>query len=238
MAIEIKGLDNLQKSLGKLSSQMDYALTLTVNDLAFDIHKQMKLEINDSLDVKIKRLSSAFRIKKASKKNIEAKVYVPKHDWRYNVLVHHTAGGVRTLKGLEKLLRGAGFLYGNEIMTPSPGVRIKPGTYTKMISDLRIQNKEGFSSHRAKKSRGRLKNSKYFIAQRGVRRTQHLHEGIYVRQKGVDLGRPIAILRKAKAPNYEKDSLMSAYEVGGFILKKHGQDYFYKNMIKALRTAR
>lgn len=235
MTLEIKGLDNFQKSLSKLSTQMDYALTLTVNDLAFDIHKQMKHEINDSLDVRVRSVSNAFRLKKASKNNIEAKVYVPKDDWRYNVLIHHTRGGPRTLKGLEKLLKHAGFLHGNEIMTPSPGVRIRPGTYTKMISELRIQNKEGFNSHRAKKSRGRLKKSRYFIAQHGVAKTRHLHEGIYVSQAGSS---PIAILRKAKAPKYERGSLMPAYEVGEIILKKKGQSYFFKNMTKALRTAR
>ena len=197
MTLTVKGLDNFKKSLGKLSTQMDYALTLTVNDLAFDIQKQMKHEINDSLDVKVRSVSDAFKIKKASKKNIEAQVHVSKDEGRSNVLVHHTAGGTRTLKGLERLLRYAGFLHSKEIMTPPPGVRIRPGTYTKMISELRIQNKEGFNSHRAKKSRGKLKKSRYFLAQRGVAKTRHLHEGIYVSQEG---SAPISILRKSKAP--------------------------------------
>lgn len=184
MTLEIKGLDNFQKSIGKIATQMDYALTLTVNDIAFDIQKQMKLEINDSLDVRVRSVSNAFKVKKAIKKNIKAYVYVNKDDWRYNVLIHHTKGGVRKLKGLERLLRHAGFLYRNEIMTPSPGVRIRPGTYTKIISELRIQNKEGFNSHRAKKSKGKLRKSRYFLAQRGIAKTRHLHEGVYVSQEG------------------------------------------------------
>lgn len=235
MTMEIQGLDNFQQSLGRLSTQMDYALTLTVNDLAFETKKQMKHEINDSLDVRVMSVSNAFKVKKASKKNMEAKVFVSKDDWRYNVLVHHTTGGARALKGLERLLRYAGFLHGKEILTPSPGVRIRPGTYTKIISELRIQNKEGFNSHRANNSRGKLKKSRYFLAQRLVRRTRHLHEGIYVSQDGSS---PIAILRKAKRPNYEKGSLLSVHEVGGFIIKKKASDIFYKNMTKALRTAR
>ncbi len=238
MTLEIKGLDKLSKNISMMSKQLPFALQNTLNDLAFDVQKQMKLEINDSLDVRVMSLSSAFKVDKASKKSLVASVYVKKSDWRYNVLIHHTTGGVRTLKGLEKLLRHAGFLYGDEIMTPPPGVRIKPGTYTKIISELRIQNKEGFNSHRAKKSRGKLKKSHYFIAQRGVPKTRHLHEGVYVRQDGVDLGHPISILRKAKAPNYEKDSLMSVYEVACFIMKKKGQSYFIKNITQALRTAK
>ena len=235
MTLEIKGLDNFKKSLGRISGQMDYALMLTVNDLAFAIQKQMKAEINDSLDVKVKRLSNAFVVKKANKSNLSSTVYVKKEDWRYNVLVHHTVGGTRTLKGLERLLRHAGFLHGDEIMTPPPGVRIKPGTYTKMISDLRIQNKEGFDSHRADNSKGKLKKSRYFLAQKGVAKTQHLFEGIYVSQDGSE---PISILRKAKAPKYERDSLMSVKEVGEIVAKRELQSLFYKNMSNALKGAR
>ena len=114
MKLEIKGLDKFQKGIGKIATQLPYALSRTINDLAFDIKNQMNFEINDSLDVRVKSLGNAFRLKKSSKSSQEAIVYVKKEDWRYNVLVHHTTGGTRKLKGLEKLLRHAGFCVGKK----------------------------------------------------------------------------------------------------------------------------
>ena len=246
MTIEIKGLDNFQKSLGKLSKQMDYALMLTLNDLVFDGMNSMKKEIRGKLNLKNKQTVNAFQIKKATKTNLVATLSVDDWKWQADVLKPHFYGGDRKRKGMEKAMSYAGVMSKSNILTPSPRTKIQSSTYVQMMSYLRLNYKAGYDANRNDKSRRKKKNTKFFIATKSSKRTRHLHPGIYARMNGGDIYKDVnksldettivSMLRVAKKPYYRKR--FDFRKTVGTAIARRAQKLFYQSMTKALRTAR
>ncbi|MDM5272093.1 hypothetical protein PGH07_07865 [Sulfurovum sp. zt1-1] len=193
----VKDLDGIR------DRDIPYIAITAANNLAFDTKESIDQEITYRLNISKKKLLSPVRITKATKSNLFVKIFIDEWSWQHKVLKHHFFGGDRDRKGLEKAMMEFGHMSRNEILTPSPGVTIKPSTYVKIISQLKLVYKSGYSANETKRSRFRNRsrqNERYFVIPTYKR--SHLHPGIYARMPDHD--KPICILRISKQPKYKK----------------------------------
>jgi hypothetical protein len=120
----------------------------------------------------------------------------------------------------------------DEILTTPPGVSIKPSTYVKIIAQLKVVYKSGYSANETKRSRFRnasRRRERYFVIPSWSR--SHLHPGIYARMP--DHKKPISILRIAKRPNYKK-RLKSFEDQVEHLQKKNMQNHIDNALNKVL----
>ena len=252
MTFEIKGLDKFQKSMRHLSKQLDYAMTLTINDLSFQIKREMGAEVKQKFGGPLP-LAQAFGVRKATKKNIVATVELNdgsrnKNGINYRKKIgHHFTGGKRHHRSSEgafmyfdNIKKGESATFGQEAKLTKGGY-MSGGTYNKILSQLKIADrKSGYSSNAtgSKRSKRKRKAKGYFAVtttraeRHGGRRTRHLRPGVWQR----DGGDVLPILMFTKDGTYKKR--FNLYKTGSRIVNKKAQDLFYKNMTRALRTAR
>jgi len=227
----IRGLGDFEKT------QLPYALRVASNNLAFEVLNTMKRDIGSKLHVGKKSIISSVRIKKATKTRNYAEVYVDEFSWQHKVLKHHFKGGDRDRKGLEKALIYWGYMYKWEILTPPPGVKIRPSTYVQILSQLKLDYKAGYNSNETKRSRLRKtadkkSRAKFFLIT--GKDKSHLAPGVYARMPGHSS--PISILRIAEKPTYKKKfdfekTTQSVYD-------KHGDKMFSKALEYAMLTSK
>ncbi len=200
---EVRSIRELVKDIDGLRDRdIPYIAVTYLNNLSFDTKKEIDKEIESKLHIKKKRLTTSVRVKKAYKRNPVSKIFIDESSWQHKTLKHHFFGGDRDRKGLEKALIYNGFMSSDEILTPPPGVNIRPSTYVKMIAQLRVTYKSGYSGNETKRSKKRKRKTKerYFVI--GTYERSHLHAGVYARMPDHD--RPISILRIVKRPKYKK----------------------------------
>ena len=199
-------IEQIIQELGDFEKkQLPYALRLTSNNLAFEVMNAMKKEFASELHISKKGVISSVRVKKATKSKPFAEVYIDEFSWQHKVLKHHFYGGDRDRKGLEKALIYWGYMYKWEILTPSPGVKIKPSTYVQILSQLKLDYKAGYNSNETTRSRLRKiadkkSRARYFLIT--GKSKSPLAPGIYATMPGHD--KPISILRIAEKPTYKK----------------------------------
>lgn len=235
-------IDELIKELGDFDKkQLPFIQKETVNSISFDVQskisKQVQLGLNWKKKVNIKGI---VRVKKATKSNPNGEVYLDeggtgKTNWGYYALMQHFTGTDRHRKGLEKAMIAKGYMTSNDILTPPPGVIIKPSVYVQIMSQLKLNFKEGFSANETKASKKKNKNSstvRYFVATSKI--NHHLAMGIYARMSGVKS--PICILRISEKPKYEKrfDFKQTAEKV----INTRSGYHFNKAFEYAMRTAK
>lgn len=235
MKLEIKD-NNLQELFIKAGRQLPYITMLALNNTAFDAQKALKAEVNSKLDLKNKKLPNAFRVKKASKQNLTAQVFVDEFSWQGEALAPHFYGGDRERKGMEKALIYMGAMSKSQILTPSGGIKIRPSLYVEMMSYLKLNYKAGYSANRTKRSskRKRKNTTKYFIATKGDKRTKHLAEGVYATRDGYDY--PLSILTISDKPTYKK--IFDLDTIVHKVIKNKFDGYFIAAFDRAMRTAR
>lgn len=193
----IKGLNDFEKK------QIPFATSKALNDFVFEVLSTIKKEIGDELNITKRAIPSSIRVKKATKNKLYAEIYVDEWSWQYKVLHHHFKGGDRERKGLEKALIYKGYMYKWEILTPPPGVKLNASIYNKIISQLKLVYKAGYSANETKKSRSRKpKEELRFFIITGKSKSP-LAPGIYARPL-VGTDKPICILRIAEKPEYKK----------------------------------
>lgn len=229
----IKGLDSFK------DKDMPYVMMLTANNLAFDALDSLKKEVRGNLRLRNQRMSNAWRISKATKSKQYAEIYVDEFSWQYKALAHHYRGGDRERKGMEKALIYMGLMYRNEILTPSPGVTIRPHVYVEMMSQLKLNQKAGFNANetkasRAKRERMRGKGVRYFVVT--GKSKSPLAPGVYARIPGNDS--PVCLLRISEKPNYRKrmDTEATVLKVYARRKDKHFSDAMTRAM--AIRKAK
>ena len=227
----ISGLSDLDKK------QIPFAIRITTNDLAFEVLNRVKYEIATKLSINKNAMMSVVRVKKATSSRPYAEVFLDEHKWQYKAIAHHFTGGDRERKGLEKSMIYWGYMYKWEILTPSPGVKIRPGTYVQIHSQLKLDYIAGWNSNETKKSKLRKmadkKSRARFFAITG-KSNSPLAPGIYTARKGDT--RPTMILRIAEKPTYKKrfdfdKTLQATY-------RDRGDYLFNKAMQTAIRTAK
>ncbi len=211
MIFEIKGLDKVQKSLGQLSKQLDYAMMLTLNDLAFDTQDSLRGEIKGGLKAKV-NTSKAFAIDKAKKSNLTATIRL-KDDWHKQPIPQHYKGGDSLQIGFEKSMISRGY------MTPKhsaiPLKKMGKARYKTVLNATR----RGIRSH-----------SKLFVI--GTKNKSNLRAGIWQKNKR----RPKLLIPFRTEAEYTKRFDM--YRTIEKVVQRRASSYFYKNLERALRTAR
>jgi len=198
-------LDEAIKELGYLRDRdLPYIQRTTVNNLAFDALESMKREIGGKLNITKGSIPNSFRIKKATRDSNYAELFVDEFRWQHKVLAHHFSGGDRERRGMEKALIRSGYMYKGEILTPSPGVKIRGSAYIQMMSQLKLNIKAGYSANETKGSRSKANSrrtkARFFIVTGKSKTT--MAPGIYARMPGHD--KPICMLRISEKPNYKK----------------------------------
>jgi len=229
----IKGLDSFK------DKDMPYVMMLTANNLAFDSMDSLKKEVRGSLRLNNKRMANAWRVKKATKSKPYAEVYVDEFSWPFKALAHHYKGGDRERKGMEKAMVYMGLMHKGEILTPSPGVKIRSYVYVEMMAQLKLNYKAGFNSNETKSSRARRermrgKGVRYFVIT--GKSTSPMAPGVYARIPGNDS--PVCMLRIAERPSYSKrmDSMATIKKVYARRKDKHFSDAMTRAM--AIRKAK
>ena len=234
---EVKSIKQLVNDLDGLRERdIPYIARIALNDLAFNTKEMIDKDIAKSLHINKKKLTTSVRVKKATKSNPYAKVYIDEWAWQHKTLKHHFFGGDRDRKGLEKSLIAHGHMTKNEILTPPPGVTIRPSTYVKIIAQLKVVYKSGYSANETKKSRFRAssrRSERYFVIPSWSR--SHLHPGIYARMP--DANKPISILRIVKRPNYKK-RLKSFESQVNYLQEKNMQRFINRAVDKVLMQNR
>ncbi len=231
-------INQIIKEMGEFEKkQLPYALMLTSNNLAFEVMNSMKKEFATELHIGKKSVISSVRVRKATKLKPYAEVYVDEFSWQHKVLQHHFYGGDRDRKGLEKALIYFGYMHKWEILTPPPGVKIRPSTYVQILSQLKLDYKAGYNSNETKRSRlrktaNKKSKARYFLIT--GKSTSPLAPGIYARMPGHD--KPISILRIAEKPTYKKkfDFNKTANEV----YAKKSDELFKRALEYAMFTAK
>ena len=193
------------KELGAFERDIPFILKETANDIAFEAIRKIKAEVQGKLNITKKQIPNAWRVRKATKARSYAKLYVDDWSWQKRVLEHHYYGGDRARKGIEKAMIHLGLIDKDEILTPPPGVKVRPSTYAQIMSQLKLFSKAGFVANETKRSRARKKRQgkdkvRYFFVRKGNR--QGLHPGVYARMEGIN--HPVCILRVASKPHYRK----------------------------------
>ena len=179
---------------------------------------------------------NALRIKKATKANPIAEMYVDEWSWGYYALKSHYFGGDRHRKGMEKAMIALGYMHRNEILTPSPGVRINPSTYVQMMSQLKLNYKAGYSANETVASRKKKRTTKtvlrFFIIT--GKSKSPLAPGIYARMPDHDS--PVCMLRISEKPTYKKRLDME--KTVSKVFKENGQRYLTEALDYAIKTAK
>lgn len=214
MTLEIKGLDKLQKSLSKLSVQMDYALSRTINDLSFESKASLEKDIAGRLNTRV-NTSKAYAVDKSSKKNLEATVRM-KSDWHKVALVHHYTGGRAVPIMFERAMMKRGYMSKNNSVVPIG--KIGKVKYKTLLQ----QTAPG------------VPGRDHFVVAVGDRssRVKHLSSGIYKRLKRKV--KPVALF--TDEAEYKKRLDMN--EIVEKKVKRRADELFTKHLRDAMRTAR
>jgi hypothetical protein len=237
MKVNIIDQRDIEKLISKFTDlekkQMPYAAMLATNNLAFASLNAHKDEVQGMFNWKSKA-PNVLRIKKATKSNPIAEMYVDEWSWGYYALKAHYFGGDRHRKGLEKAMIALGYMYKNEILTPSPGVRIKPSTYVQMMSQLKLNYKAGYSANETIASRKKKRKTplRFFIIT--GKSKSPMAPGIYARMPEHD--KPVCMLRISEKPIYKKRLDME--KTVNKVFKEHGQKYLIEALDYAIKTSK
>ncbi len=213
MTFEIKGLEKVTKDLAKLSTQIDYAAMLTLNDLAFDTKRALDGELRGGLNVRL-NTSKAFAVDKAKKSDLTATVRM-KRDWHYLSLQHHYQKKEAFQIGFEREMISRGYMTGSNSAVPIK--KMGKAKYKSLLNSTR-----------------RGVRSKYFVVSTSSKnkRTAHLHPGIYQRMKR----KPKPVMLFTAEAQYRKRFDM--FTTSKKVVERRAKEYFFKNIERALRTAK
>jgi len=213
MEIEIKGLDNIQKELEQFQRQMPYVMTLTINDLLYDIKNAEDGMIRGGLNSR-KNTAKAFAYDKANKSTLAGKVRL-KDDWHEGALQHHFKGGTADNIGFEKEMIQRHNMNGSNSAVPIKKIG------KKKYRTIRDGTKRGVKS-------------KYFVVPVNNRdaRSRRLDAGVYTRLKRKV--KPVLLFTDEATYRKRFDHVKIAIKV----IDRRLTSYFFKNLSRAISTAR
>ena len=224
MKINITGLKDFTESIGEIAQQIPFALSLTLNDLAFEIKEDLRADLYTQMDINRDAVAKAYKVKKSNKKTIDtvgALVYIPPKNWQYNVLSHHDAGGDRERKGLEQMLIKRGLIGKSQILTPGRGAKVKRSAYKAMASSIQ-----------GGKTKGRGVGGVNFFVVSPTTKPSHLSDGVYGTFDGGSSRVLAHYLHVVDKPNYR--DVLDLESVAKKTLRENGERLFRKNLKKTL----
>lgn len=213
MVFEITGLDKFQKSMRHLSKQLDYAMSQTLNDLAFDAQDSLRKEIKGGMNTRV-NTSKAFAVDKSSKSNKIAIVRL-KDDWHKDAIPQHYLGGKGATIGFEYAMISRGHMRKGQSAIPLK--KTGKARYKTLTQNTRRETK-----------------SNLFVASSTSKnkRTGHLKPGVYQRLKRKV--KPVVLFTQEAQYKKRFDMSVTVKKV----VTRRAKSYFYKNMARALRNAR
>jgi hypothetical protein len=109
ITLDVRGLPEIQRMLRNLAQeQLPYAISTAINNTAFAVQRNEKSRMKSIFDRPTPLIQGAFRVEKATKQNLTAKVFVdPK---REPILRTHETGGKRGDQAMERYLKSKGWL--------------------------------------------------------------------------------------------------------------------------------
>lgn len=245
--VVLKGVDEFVKSLESAQKdQVPFATMQTLNALAFQAREAWKVEAERSFDRPTPLTKNAALFKKATKTNLEAKVFVRDEAFKGNAPVKYlfaqVEGGDRRQKGFERWLAGVGILKQGQRAVPGRGAKldqygnIRGGELTKILSQLRAspdQYANQTDTSRARRRRRKARGGEYFAVtqQRGS-----LQPGVYER---INFGFGSAVksvLFFVDGARYQKR--YNVYDVGTQIFNERYAAEFDVQLARALASAR
>lgn len=179
ITLDIRGLPEIQRMLRDLAErQMPFAISSALNSAAFAVQKFEKARIPTVFDRPTPLTTNAFRIEKATKQTLTAKVYI---DPKRAVLSPHERSGARGLKQFERVLRDKGWLLSGYRAVPSRSMELDQYGNPRKAEISRIikwaQSATNFSGRRTKTQR-------YFCITVGSQSSARLSPGLYLQSTG------------------------------------------------------
>lgn len=180
ITVNVEGLDRLQRQLGSMSRQMPFILSTAINDVAFKVRDEEQKVMRLKFDRVKSWTLRQMRIKKSRKTNLEAVIGSPQGIQGQvgpldKILSPHIVGGARVTKKVEGWLRARGLLPAGYFAVPSRSTPIDNFGNIRKAFWKAIATWHG--------------DKKLFVAMPGVRKTAHLHPGLY-RRLGSRAGLP------------------------------------------------
>lgn len=111
-------IDKAKRDLKSKKNQIPFAMSRTINDLAFNAKGDIDVQIKTKLSRPTRYTQRAIEVKKSSKRKLIATVKVRDKQKQSTKLEHLFSGGIRTGKGLEGKLKGLGVLPGGMYIVP------------------------------------------------------------------------------------------------------------------------
>lgn len=226
VVVDTKGMEKTLRDLR--NDQVPYAMGLAVGNLAWDTIRVEKLEMLDVFDRPKPFVVGGLRmLKSAKKKDPSAVIGFTDTSGRFgnrteNIVRTHIRGEARGTKGVESLLRAAGFLRANEYIVAGEAAaldrygNVSLATHRKMIESLRTGGSPG-------------RGKRYFINKAGRGRA------IYAVQGKRGKPKPVWYITTDR-PDYNRR--FDFYGEAQRHAAKYGPYFAQQAMRKALRTAR
>lgn len=251
-------IDTSKLGLSKITKQIPYAAMLTIKNLVYDIRDAQTSEVKAKFGGPLPMgKSSVFCVTLPTKDNLVGTVKLSdgctKNGIDYQQKIgHHFTGGQRSHKKSEARLmynswldKGEMYTFGDEAKLTKGGY-ISAATLNKIFASARVKsNKAGFDSTARYAKRGRPKkgerrkkstrNRGFFVvgtSRHMQRKGNWLSPGIYERDRG-DVKPMLIFVGDGK---YKR--IFDFGETGRKILSRRSEKYFYKNIEKAIRSAR
>jgi len=176
--------------------QIPYALSLALNDTIFDIKDENIKQIGEKFsNPNMNFLKKSFKIKKASKKNLVAQLWIREDSLGkgtpfINVLAPHYFGNHREHKRFEKALRYWGIIGRDEIVVPGTKAKknkwgnITANTYSEIMSHLGLHFKAGYSANTSIQSRRKKAKIERTRAKRDKGKGRSFNNGKLIKEDG------------------------------------------------------
>lgn len=167
----------------RLAKQAPFALAQAMNDAVYDGQDAVEDEIAASFDRPTRFTKKAFRVQRASKRDLTASILRKDMVAGRHYLEVQEEGGARPQTGLEKLLARR-LNYGGIVQSviPAKGARLtaagnwSPGQRNQVLSAIKAQRDERTNTTKASKAR-KTGRSGYFVPRDGSK----LSPGVYQR---------------------------------------------------------
>lgn len=256
MDVKIDGIDKVLAALHP--KQVKHATSVALNNAAFAARKDLHRTMNTYFDNPKKSfVGSAFKVVKATKKDLNANVYLRddilgKGGTHEGVLGHHFVGGARPLKRFELALIRNGYMSNNQIAVKAKEFkgRMTPAFFARLMSYLQLHYKAGYSANMKAKAKGKIEKrgrtkkgyatiggkAYFIITNRSLPHTKQFKQpGIYQKRgiHGVDVEPVIVFVKKAR---YKKR--FDLKEIVSKSVREHYPKAFEKAWQHAIATAK
>ena len=251
--VAIRVSSNINKARSELKrdkSQVPFATSKTLNDLAFTSKRDVDKQINTRLDRPTRFAQRSIEVVKSSKRKLVSTVKVRDRQKQSAILNHLFTGGVRRGKGLEGKLIGMGVLPRGKYIVPGEKAlidsfgNIRRSFIKKLVTGLQQANiskgnvstlhpgvwvrKFDRSTKKKRKAQGLGGAFEFFVVHKQIKGTS--------RKKGTKRIKPEAVLLFVDRPKYRR--IFNMEETVKQVILKDLDREFNKNYQFALRTAK